>query len=242
MIRFPDGELLDLLPSFMKNDSDMVCLSYAIKEVTRELLETLKTTRALFFIENAPEKILDVLAVELKSPYYTQDLPVETKRDIVSRTLEWHTRAGTPAAVEELVQSVFGEGEVTEWYDFTDGDRTPGLFDIETNATLEEDMIGKIDSLIGTVKNERSHLRRVHIRRKARASPTIACAAYSYGKVTITNGGWAERSVRTEQLHGAGAFGIPHIVIAEPGGRERTLHAAAYGGAAHIAVSKMSIT
>ena len=51
MIKLNDGELLDLLPAAMKAGVDMVCLSYAIKQVTKELLQTLEYTRTQSFID-----------------------------------------------------------------------------------------------------------------------------------------------------------------------------------------------
>ena len=38
MIKLPDGELRDYLPVTMKNDVDMVCLSYALKKATERLI------------------------------------------------------------------------------------------------------------------------------------------------------------------------------------------------------------
>ena len=38
MIKLPDGELRDFLPVTMKNNVDMVCLSYAVKKATQRLV------------------------------------------------------------------------------------------------------------------------------------------------------------------------------------------------------------
>ena len=51
MIDLLSGELLDLLPSSMKADLDMVCLSYAIKEVTKELLKAAAETQIMSMID-----------------------------------------------------------------------------------------------------------------------------------------------------------------------------------------------
>ena len=94
MIKLTDGELLDLLPAAMKADIDMVCLSYAIRQVTQELLTAAAETQTQCFIDGLPEHILDVLAVETNAMYYDQDLPVETKREIVRASMSaWYARA-----------------------------------------------------------------------------------------------------------------------------------------------------
>ena len=106
--------------------------SYAIQQEHQRLLRLADRTRTLAVIDELPEKILDVLAVELRTPYYQEDMDVETKRNIIKRTLLWHTKAGTPSAVAELIEIVFGEGDVVEWFNFES--YTPGTFDIITTS------------------------------------------------------------------------------------------------------------
>ena len=215
MINLLDGELLDLLPASMKSDTDMVCLSYALKEITQDLLKTLSETRTQSFIDGLPERILDVLAVETNAMYYDESLPIQSKRSIIKASMSaWYARAGTPAAVEELVQAVFGEGSVVEWYDFTEGEPTPGLFDIKTNAPPSEDILSRFEEIIRRVKNERSHLRRVLIERNMKAAPFAGVYASSTPpNVVIDNTGREERNISAAPYIGVGVFTYPVIVI-----------------------------
>lgn len=59
MIKFPDGELLDLLPSSLKNDTDMICLSYAMKKAVGRLLVYERAAMTQNFVDSLPEKILE---------------------------------------------------------------------------------------------------------------------------------------------------------------------------------------
>ena len=95
MIKLNDGELLDLLPAAMKADVDMVCLSYAIKQVTKELLQTLEYTRTQSFIDGLPEKILDVLAVETNAMYRTWYRVPLSEMSRLSRSDFWVAESGT---------------------------------------------------------------------------------------------------------------------------------------------------
>ena len=218
MIKLTDGELLDLLPSAMKADIDMVCLSYAIREVTQELLAALEQTRTQSFIEGLPEHILDVLAVETNAMYYDQDLPIETKREIIQASYSaWYARAGTPAAVEELVRAVFGEGEVVEWFDFTEGETIPGTFDILTNAPMTEDIIVQFETLLRRVKNKRSHIRRVLSESSTRASPKVAVFAASWAELVIENFGTEEWQASARGYTATGTVVHTEIII-EGGG------------------------
>ena len=155
-----------------------------------------------------------MLAVELNAMYYDQDLPIEAKRTIVQASFSaWYARAGTPAAVEELVQAVFGEGEVVEWFDFTEGDRTPGLFDIKTNAPMSEDVIVQFERLVGRVKNKRSHIRRVTTESSARASPRVAAAAATFATLVIENFGSEEWEAEAGYHTAVGAVVHTEIII-----------------------------
>ena len=138
MIKYSESELADLLPSSMKENTDVQAISYAIKMATKKLIVYAGRAMLSGGIEQVPEDILDLMALELRTQYYDESLSIETKRNLIKNTMTWHERAGTPSAVEELIKIVFGVGEVVEWFDFdpNDGKVTPGQFDIETNATM----------------------------------------------------------------------------------------------------------
>lgn len=203
MIKLSDGELRDYLPSTMKNDVDMVCLSYAIKKATERLLEYQKSSMIYHFIDSLPEQILDVLAVELRSPYYTDSLDIEVKRNIVKNTLRWHTKAGTPSAVNEMIEVIFGEGEIVEWPDFNEPPYTSGTFDIVTNARLTPDILDYFVSVIDRVKNVRSHLRRILIKREWLLQEYAASNAVTNPKIPVTNNMVArENRIRMQEFTG----------------------------------------
>lgn len=219
MIKLSEGELLDLLPSQLKNDTDMICLSYALKLAVDSLLEYEMGTMTQNFVELLPEHILDVMAVELRSPYYRQDMDIDVKRGIIRNTLIWHTKAGTSSAVSEMIEVLFGEGEVVEWYNFDEGEQTPGMFDIVTNARMTEDIVEFFMQVIERVKNERSHLRRVLIERDIFVEPRIGTGAITTAETKITNNQAEkeEQSLLSEYI-AAGAISFPVIKISNSPG------------------------
>ena len=213
MIKLSEGELLDLLPSQLKNDTDMICLSYALKCAVERLLQYERQTMTDNFIDSLPEKILDVLAVELRSPYYLDSMDIETKRNIIKNTLIWHTKAGTPSAVSEMITAIFGEGYLVEWFDFTEGDKTPGYFDIVTNARMTEDIVDNFMDIIKRVKNERSHIRRILINRKVEHPEWVGWGATSSPKRPITNAPEITDSVHSNEYAGAEVQSSPKEMI-----------------------------
>lgn len=166
MIKFREGELLDLLPPVFKEDPDWVAFSYALKKGMQKLLGYADTTMMYAAIDDQPENILDYMATELRSPYYEESADIETKRSIIKRTIEWYLKAGTKASVEELIRTVIGsEGTLVEWPDFEGGPGTPGTFDIETDALLTQDVYDKFLRIVESQKDLTSHLRRILVKR-----------------------------------------------------------------------------
>ena len=161
MIKLQDGELLDLLPSQLKNDTDMICLSYALKNAMTDLMERSLGSMTQNFVELLPEQILDVLAVELRTPYYDQSMEIGKKQQLIRTTMSWYMKAGTAQAMKDLISIVFGGGEAVEWFEMPEGSARPGEFDV-TLGTLPTDGTMEIFVwVINAAKNMRSHLRRM---------------------------------------------------------------------------------
>ena len=158
MIKLQDSNIIDILPVAFTSDAKNIALGYALQGAMRRLLEYSRTTSVYAAIDAADDDVLDMLAAELDTQYYDVLLDVEAKRKLVKNTLIWYGKAGTPAAVEELITSVFGEGRVEEWFDYGG---EPFYFKVYTNATFTEDMISKFDDMLEKVKNTRSKLETV---------------------------------------------------------------------------------
>lgn len=93
-------------------------MGYAIREEKRRIMVETAQTLTMAMLDNAPEFVLDVLAVELRTPAYDETLPVETKRTLIKGTLEFYAHLGTPWAVNWVIRSIFGNGKVTDWYEY----------------------------------------------------------------------------------------------------------------------------
>lgn len=186
MIDFYDGQITDILPGNLASEPAVKALSLALREGTRLLHKYTQFCYVYCNIDKLSDEVLDLLAVELRTQYYSDDLDIEAKRSLVRNTMIWYMTAGTPAAVEELVAAVFGEGEVTEWFEYGG---EPYYFKIKTNATLREDMMTYFSEMIRRVKNTRSHLEAIEIHRTIN-QPYYAgcCVAPQYKPAAIIDG------------------------------------------------------
>lgn len=171
MIKLHDAELISVLPPYVKEDADVQAISYAFKKGMAKLLQFAETVQVYAAIDNLPEKLVDLLALELQCQYYDESMNIETKRGMIKNSLAWYSKGGTVSAVEEMIQMIFGEGKVTEWYQF---EGTPGTFRIETDTEMSPDVIKKLTEIIEKVKNKKSHLTSVFVNRKMYTRAFIA--------------------------------------------------------------------
>ncbi len=155
-----NGQITDLLNNAYRYDPEVIAFSYAILQEKRRIMQELAQTRTMSVIDDLPESILDVLAVELRTPYYVDSLSVDAKREIIKKSFLWAARAGTVSAVEELVRTVFGEsGEVVEWFKY---DGIPGKWQLKIDISQCPDLLDrsldKIKQLLKLVGRCSAHL------------------------------------------------------------------------------------
>ena len=185
------GQLTDLLQNESEYNIEIEALAYATLQEKQRIMDEADKTRTLAMIEQLPEEVLDVLAVELRSPYYSDDMTIEQKRTIIKNILVWFYHSGTPAAVAEMAAAIFGSGQVVEWFDFdpNDGEIVPGEFDVETSGEMQDPLVfmEQINRIIGRVKNTRSHLRMVRFLRIIHTPEAAVILPQHYAVNPITN-------------------------------------------------------
>lgn len=161
MIELKDMHLLDSLPQSIKHDTNIIAASEALDQQLKTITDNISKLAILSNITNLSSEWLDALAWQWSAPFYNQSLPLEQKRELVSKALAWHKRRGTPSAVEELIATVFGSGEVKEWFEYGG---QPGYFKVITSdpsATAEK--ANEFLAAINSVKNARSWLESIEI-------------------------------------------------------------------------------
>lgn len=156
MINLYNGNITDIMPEALAKKPEVQALGYAISKATQRLMNYCQNISVCASIDTLPEQVLDLLAVELNTQYYDTSLNINIKRILIKSTLNWYMHTGTAAAVSELVESVFGNGEVEEWFDY---DGEPYHFRIRTaNINSTDEMVQRVAELVSTMKNVRSHL------------------------------------------------------------------------------------
>lgn len=159
MIDFYNGQIVDILPDSIRGDPVVTAISYAVSNMVKRIVQNADKSCIYAAVDVLDEDILDLLAVELRSQYYSSDLAIDKKRNIIKNTLSWYYKAGTPSAMLELVRIVFGpNSRVEEWWQYSG---EPYMFKIvvdDQEHLLTDEQWEKMKQIIKYVKNTRSHL------------------------------------------------------------------------------------
>ena len=161
MISIYEASVLDLLPPNLKQDPDMIAAAKSLDADFLMVVNEAKQCILLPRIDSLSEDILDMLAWQMHVDFYDATLNTEVKRSLIKNAYRIHKFKGTPAAVEELISTVFDSGEVVEWFDYG-GD--PYKFRVITaNESVTVDKAEQFVRALNSVKNMRSWLDKVVI-------------------------------------------------------------------------------
>lgn len=185
MIKLYEGGISDMWRN--EQSPEVQAISYALQQAVKMVTEKVEKTKCYSDIDKLDEATLDYFAVEQRAMYYSQSLPIERKKAIIKNTLNWYTKAGTPAAVSEMVDVILGGGNVVEWFDFDEPPYTPGTFDIVTSTLMTADIMEQLTELVQKVKNVRSHVRRVIVERECRSAMNACIWMFSTQDSIVPN-------------------------------------------------------
>lgn len=118
MTELKDSRFTELLPSDLKHDTETQAFAYAVSRQVQQVIRFADAACIYIAIDSVPEPVLDLLAVELRAPVYKQTYSVAIKRALVKESLIFYDQMGTPAAVNRIIEAVFGVGQIEEWWEY----------------------------------------------------------------------------------------------------------------------------
>lgn len=150
--------LTDLFPA---DSVEIQCLSYVDAMLTKEFQKYTERIVLSSNVDNLPEDILDILALQYRIPYYDSDFKIGIKRNLVKEGYQWVMTSGTTGCVNRLIEAIFGNGNVIEWYESDSGIKE-GEFDVEINEKdITEDIVKDFARILKDAKNSHNKLRQV---------------------------------------------------------------------------------
>lgn len=179
MITLYDSRITDILPDVFRDDPRVQALGFAVSEEIKRLIGYAVTARVYASIDTASEQIVDLLAIELRTQYYDTSLPLSVKRTLVKNTLVWYQSAGTITALNELIVSVFGSGDIIEWWQDED-EPDPFTFKIRTETPMTGNEVSEFTDMVKKIINVRSHISAVEFLRTVNGTCYVGSAQNGY--------------------------------------------------------------
>lgn len=150
MIKIQDAEIINSLPAIIANQPWARAASYATSQLFKRILAMAEATLSFSKIESLDHDVLDILATDLRVSNYKQSYSLELKRKLVKFALQYWATAGTKSATEEVVNSIFGDAAVSEWFEYGG---EPGYFKISiTDTTLTSSDVLEFERVAENVK------------------------------------------------------------------------------------------
>lgn len=160
-MRLTELEFRRLLPQFMRGDSAVQGLSLGIDIVVPPLSESVTKLSTWDKIDQLTEAELDDLSWELSILWYDFGASIDTKRDLVKNSDMVHKSLGTKWAVESVIGSYFGDGYISEWFEY---EGEPGHFRIySNNPSMTQERLTEFLNLLNKVKRATAKLDGVYI-------------------------------------------------------------------------------
>jgi phage tail P2-like protein len=158
-MNLPDVSVIKLLPPNLAHDKNIRMACEAFDEELRRIIADIP---GIAIIPNLVRKeitdnlLLDLLAWQFHVDFYDTGFSLEKKQQIILKSMDWHTRKGTPSVVEEIVSTVFSKAIVQEWFEYGG---LPHRYRVGTEEDFpdEQDM-KNFYRAISSVQNTRSWL------------------------------------------------------------------------------------
>ena len=161
MMTLHDLEFLRLLPQFMRDDGAVRGLAAGLDRLIPKLAACVEKLSTWDHIDSLSEKELDALAWELNILWYDSGATLAIKREIIKKSDAVYQRLGTKWAVENVVETYFGDGRVEEWWQYGG---QPGHFRvISSNPSLSAEKFDVFTNLVHKVKRASAKLDVVYI-------------------------------------------------------------------------------
>ncbi len=152
-------KLLDLIPPNLRSDPDIIAASQAVDREFTALVNSIKNVLTFANVDGATSDVVDNLASELRVAFYDSTLDLTTRRELVKNALLYNMIKGTPAVIENLATTLFGDAQVEEWFDY--GGQPYHFRVLTVNSAVTNELADQFNDAVNAVKNLRSVLEAV---------------------------------------------------------------------------------
>lgn len=155
-MKLKDIKMINLLPVFMRNDKANIGLAAGVDEIVKMFADYADNMSTWAAIDNMTEAELDELAWELNISWYEQGANIAIKRKLIKESDEIQCKLGTKWAVEQIITTYFGTGDISEWFEYGG---EAGHFRVESsNPSVTNENLDKFLRILNKVKRKSSQL------------------------------------------------------------------------------------
>ncbi len=123
-----------LLPTALTQDEKIVAAFAAICQVLAGRMDEIARVLLYPCIDQLPEELLDILAVDFKVDWYDPGYSLAEKRQTIKDSWSVHRMLGTPAAVVMAISAIYPDTQISEWWEYGG---EPYHFRLQIDATYE---------------------------------------------------------------------------------------------------------
>lgn len=185
MIKLRGSLFTQTMPDNLASQTETQAFAYALGRQIDKLLDYADAARVYAAIDTAPETLLDYLAVELRTPSYSETYSLEVKRVLVKNSLIFYAKMGTPYAVNEIINAIFGGGQIEEWYEYG-GDPHHFSAYVGTGGAVGPNELDEFRRVLSSVKRRSSWLDNITTVTEMTAEPPVQIGAVMCGSIMET--------------------------------------------------------
>lgn len=161
MMKLSTLDFVRLLPQFMRKDSAVRGLAAGLNEIIPQLSASVEQLTTWDRVDDLSEAELDALAWELNILWYETSANIETKRELIKNSDKVYQHLGTKWAVENVISTYFGNGYITEWFEY---DGEPGRFRVySSNPSINDERMIDFLNILAKVKRASAKLDGIYI-------------------------------------------------------------------------------
>ena len=110
--------LIATFPYSLSRDTDKLKLAVTVADGLVKMSVQLEYAMIFSRVDELPEEILDILAVDLNIQWYDNEADIECKRSTIKECMHINKYKGTKYAIEKALKSVYDDVRVIEWNEY----------------------------------------------------------------------------------------------------------------------------
>ena len=151
-----------LPPNLLEDKENSILIEVMDRQIAK-LYDAMMNCMIMARVDKLDHDTLDLLATQYDTPFYSQELALAQKRELIKNTISIHKQNGTVGAVESALKSIFNTGTISEWHEY---EGSPYHFKIKLDGnkfSLSKNHAKQIETIVKKTKNIRSRLEKVEI-------------------------------------------------------------------------------